>query len=383
MFLSVGHDEYWSGRQRSNVETARDSGLSLAFFSGNEVFWRTRWEDDYRTLVVYKESQEKVKKDPELEEWTGTWRDGRTINPLGSRPENSLTGTLFTVNAWRNDALEIPARFSPLRFWRDTSVAQMRSGTHDKRILKPGLLGHEWDEDLDNGHRPPGLVRLSETTVDNLWMIQDYGANYDSGTATHHLVMYRSVSGSLVFGAGTVQWSWGLDPHHDSPGGIPPDKANPTNIRLGVDQMGAEPDIQQATLNMFCDMGVTPGVSSLQAGLTMPSASTDTSKPEITAAVLRCEDMCYVDVTSRDSGGQVAGVEFSIKNQEDISWHPAVWTSPLNHIIPLFIRNISDNSDMSIGYRFLPGQDYEIQIRAVDDSYNVGEAVLLAFTTKV
>ena len=29
--------------------------------------------------------------------------------------------------------------------------------------------------------------------------------------------------------------------------GIPPDKANPTNIRLGVDQMGAEPDIQQAS----------------------------------------------------------------------------------------------------------------------------------------
>ena len=65
LFLSVGHDEYWSGQQRQNVESARDSGLSLAFFSGNEVFWRTRWEDDFRTLVVYKESQERVKKDPD------------------------------------------------------------------------------------------------------------------------------------------------------------------------------------------------------------------------------------------------------------------------------------------------------------------------------
>ena len=46
-------------------------------------------------------------------------------------------------------------------------------------------------------------MRLSQTTVNNLWMIQDYGANYDSGTATHSLVMYKSVSGSLVFGAGT------------------------------------------------------------------------------------------------------------------------------------------------------------------------------------
>ena len=71
-------------------------------------------------------------------------------------------------------------------------------GPGTKRLLKPGLLGHEWDEDLDNGHRPPGLVRLSETAVDNLWMIQDYGANYDSGSATHHLVMYRSVAGSKL-----------------------------------------------------------------------------------------------------------------------------------------------------------------------------------------
>ena len=203
LFLSVGHDEYWSGQQRRKIEEARDSGrgLNLAFFSGNEVFWRVRWENNYRHMVVYKESQEKVKIDPMLDEWTGTWRDGRPINPVGSQPENRLTGTIFTVNAWRHDALEVPARFSRHRFWRDTGVSRLGPG--EKRVIKPGLLGHEWDEDLDNGFRPPGLVRLSQTTVNNLWMIQDYGANYDSGTATHSLVIYRSVSGSLVFGAGT------------------------------------------------------------------------------------------------------------------------------------------------------------------------------------
>ena len=45
MFLSVGHDEYWSGGQRANVEAARDAGVHLAFFSGNEIFWKTRWEN--------------------------------------------------------------------------------------------------------------------------------------------------------------------------------------------------------------------------------------------------------------------------------------------------------------------------------------------------
>src|SRR5215468_7897359 len=42
IFLSSGHDEYWTGDQRANVEAARAAGVNLAFFSGNEVFWKTR-----------------------------------------------------------------------------------------------------------------------------------------------------------------------------------------------------------------------------------------------------------------------------------------------------------------------------------------------------
>ncbi|HZY84653.1 MAG TPA: N,N-dimethylformamidase beta subunit family domain-containing protein, partial [Gemmataceae bacterium] len=70
-FLSVGHDEYWSGGQRANVTAARDAGVNLAFFSGNESFWKTRWENSidgsgatYRTLVCYKESKDNAPTDP-------------------------------------------------------------------------------------------------------------------------------------------------------------------------------------------------------------------------------------------------------------------------------------------------------------------------------
>ena len=41
--MDTGHDEYWSGQQRTNVEAARDAGVNLQFWSGNEVYWRTRW----------------------------------------------------------------------------------------------------------------------------------------------------------------------------------------------------------------------------------------------------------------------------------------------------------------------------------------------------
>jgi hypothetical protein len=45
VFLSVGHDEYWSGNQRANVQAALNAGVNLAFFSGNEGFWKTRYQN--------------------------------------------------------------------------------------------------------------------------------------------------------------------------------------------------------------------------------------------------------------------------------------------------------------------------------------------------
>ena len=43
-------------------------------------------------------------------------------------------------------------------------------------------------------------------------MFTDYGSTTMlDGTATHNMTMYRAPSGARVFGAGTVQWAWGLD----------------------------------------------------------------------------------------------------------------------------------------------------------------------------
>ncbi len=39
-FLSVGHDEYWTGQMFDNVSAARDRGLNLLFLGGNSVFGR-------------------------------------------------------------------------------------------------------------------------------------------------------------------------------------------------------------------------------------------------------------------------------------------------------------------------------------------------------
>src|ERR1700710_2834134 len=151
LIVSSGHDEYWSARERANIEAARDAGVSLAFFSGNEVFWKTRFQSSSadgtstpnRTLTTYKDTHFDAATDPVT--WTGTWRDPRfALAPDGGRPENSLTGQLFIINSGSSD-ITVPSTFKNLRLWRNTAVANLAAG--QSRTLAPGAmtLGYEWD----------------------------------------------------------------------------------------------------------------------------------------------------------------------------------------------------------------------------------------------
>ena len=112
-----------------------------------------------------------------------------------------------------------------MRFWRNTSVATLAPG--QTATLADGTLGYEWDEDLDNGSRPAGLIRLSSTTRRRaVEQLQDYGSTYGAGHGHPPPdPVPRTRSGALVFGAGTVQWSWGLDGNHDR-GGAPRRRAH-------------------------------------------------------------------------------------------------------------------------------------------------------------
>ena len=172
IFLTAGHDEYWSAQQRANVTAARDAGVNLAFFTGNEVFWKTRLAPSIdgsstpnRTLVTYKETHYDAPTDPQdPPTWTGSWMDPRFSPPGdGGNPQNSLTGQLFDVNDGTTD-ITVPSQYSKLRFWRNTRVASLSSGQSTTLDAGVGTLGYEWDVDADNGFRPPGLMDLSSTT---------------------------------------------------------------------------------------------------------------------------------------------------------------------------------------------------------------------------
>jgi hypothetical protein len=318
VFMKAGHDEYWTASEVANVTAARNAGVNMAFFTGNEVYWKTRFGPDAagesdRTLITYKESLDSAQTDPDdPPTWTGAWYDPRFSPPAdGGQPQNALTGQLWTVNEGTT-AITVPSQYANLRFWRNTAVASLQPG--QTATLANETLGYEWDQDVDNGFRPPGEIDLSSTTVTAPQVVTDYQEDLSSETVTHHLTLYRASSGALVFGAGTVQWAWGLNSNHD-----------------GDSEPATSPIMQQATVNLLADMGNAQPVT-LMAGLVPATESTDTTPPTSTitspspGSSLASGSSVTITGTATDSGGGVvAGVEVSTDGGN--TWHPATTMS--------------------------------------------------------
>ena len=98
LYLSVGHDEYWSGGMRDAVERFVAGGGNAVFLSGNTCFWQVRLEEPDgagrpRTMVGYKQrfTRDPVYGTDRQHELTSLWSDH-----LVGRPENQLTGVSFS-----------------------------------------------------------------------------------------------------------------------------------------------------------------------------------------------------------------------------------------------------------------------------------------------
>ena len=269
--------------------------------------------------------------------WTGTWRDPRFSPPSeGGRPENALTGTAVHAST----PARVRFRCPPRRAGCGCGATQgcRLTGT---ATLADGTVGYEWDEDIDNGARPPGLVRLSSTTATGVEKLLDYGSTYGPGTATHRLTLYRDTNGggpdALVFGAGTVQWSWGLDGDHDR-GGSTPSSA-----------------MQQATVNLLADM-LRPAGDAADRIARQPPRPTRLRRlrrrPRRPARVTAGTPVTVSGTAADTGGGRVGGVEVSVDG--GATWHPATgreswsytWTPTASGQVTVRSRAVDDSGNL-------------------------------------
>lgn len=353
IFMTAGHTEYIDAGDRAAMTAARNAGVNLAFFSGNLMWWKTRWaasqygNEAYRTLITYKESLDSAQTDPaDPPTWTGSWRDPRFVasGDDSDQPENALTGQLWTVNCC-SYADQVPYQYAQDAIWRNTAIANLTSG--QTYTMPAQTLGYEWDSDVDNGLRPAGEIDMSQTCEDVSQALLTQDEQIGPAEECNSLTLYRAASGALVFDTGTVQWSWGLFAGDHDGTDVPVDK-----------------NMQQATVNLLAMMNVQP--ATLQAGLvagvapdyTAPPTSTITA-PAAGTAIASGSTVTISGTATDSGGGVVAGVEVSTDGGS--TWHPVTTMSP-------------DATSVTWSYTWSAAGlgTVTIESRATDDDANTG-----------
>lgn len=189
LFMTVGHDEYWSLTERNAVQDERDQGLSIAFFSGNTAYRRIRLNDsgagvDRRVITCYKSAT----LDPHRNARDTT--ADYYARPY-ARPENELVGLVWA--GWAHlDGFPFVVTQADHWIYQGTGVESGDS--------LGNIVGYEWDVVSNNGLSPASLEVVSESPA-----LHEYAYN-----SLAHATVYYPTPQSFVFGAGTIGWAKGL-----------------------------------------------------------------------------------------------------------------------------------------------------------------------------
>jgi hypothetical protein len=206
LFVSAGHDEYWSKEMRDHVETFVRAGGNAAFFSGDTCGWQVRFEDEGRTLVCFRD----VVEDP----LAGLANDRVTVGWAGApvdRPENTLTGVSYRrgAGAWLDEDTWRQAvyRVSFAEHWVFDGT-----GLSSGEAFGEGAVGYETDAaDIvweDGVARATGRDGTPETFV--VLAVAELGAWRAEGKGGHATMgVFRA--GGTVFTAASVDWSSALE----------------------------------------------------------------------------------------------------------------------------------------------------------------------------
>ena len=244
MFVSVGHDEYWSWGMRDRLDAFTASGGNAAIFGGNTCCWQVRFGDERRTMTAFKY---RADEDPVL----GT-ADERTLSGLWSdrrvgRPETSTTGLTFTRGGYSRYGLGVPRASGAYTVCRPDhwvfEGTRLRYG--DALGLADSIVAYEVDgceltTGVDGLPTPthadgaPETLEVLATAPARLWKRDEQPTRYanEPGELEHaaaavfgegweasayrlehnHAVLgaFTTPGGGTVFNAGVTDWAYGL-----------------------------------------------------------------------------------------------------------------------------------------------------------------------------
>jgi hypothetical protein len=244
LFVSVGHDEYWSWAMRDTVEAFLGAGGNAAFFSGNTCFWQVRPEDGFAAMTAYKY---RVAEDPVLggddpSRLTGIWSDRRI-----GRPENAMIGLSFSRGGYSRYGLGVPRPSGAYTVWRpehwafegtdlrygdalglaDRIVAYEVDGcamtledgrpvpTHEDgapaglEILAsaPAKLWHEDEQPTRYAGEPGDLEFVAESLFGPTWRDERHRLEFNHAV----VATFPHPGGGTVFNAGCTDWAYAIE----------------------------------------------------------------------------------------------------------------------------------------------------------------------------
>lgn len=354
VFMSAGHNEYWTQAQSDAVFAARDAGVDIAFFSANTSYWRVRLEQDPwqgvadSVITVYKTAEDG--QDDPSGHATTTFRS----SDIGA-PENALIGTMYVGD---NGGFYFPLRVTG-------KLAQDPAFRHtDLQSLEPeqyvdigkDIVGWEWDAHVENGLTPSGLSFLASTPTLGLVLLDEGNfANGTVGLASSDMTRYVAESGAQVFSTGTILWGWGLGSR-------------------GVTARDTDPYLQQITVNVLADMGLQPGSPSNAVVLDGDSGivSSD-AHPVRNEGEFPPIQFANVVVTP-DAGLISGGLSAIVSWTTDRPTRGQVWYGPVTGNTPVE-GGTSAEYETEHAIRvdgLVPGSDVVFRIAAMDEQGNLG-----------
>jgi hypothetical protein len=196
-FISGGHDEYWSKAMFDAGDAARNAGVNLAFFGGDDMGWQIRFEPSStgapdRVIVCYKDASIDPTTDPSLV--TMPWWNW----PEPFRPPQELMGMQY-ADQLQNNA------YVPYIVTNSGNWLYVGTGFHDGDSVL-GIVGYEADSFQSSFTQP--------SVVSGTYVLLSHSPFSDTGTGAadySNSSIYQAPNGAWVFAAGTDGWSWALD----------------------------------------------------------------------------------------------------------------------------------------------------------------------------
>lgn len=246
LYLSVGHDEYWSWGMRDALDGFVAEGGNAAIFSGNTCFWQVRFGEDHRTMTCfkYRADEDPVVGTADERFLSGVWSDRRV-----GRPETSTIGLTFTRGGYSRYGLGVPRGSGAYTVWRPGHWTLAGTGLRygDELGRADAIVAYEVDgcevATADGLPSPTGAdgapegLEILATAPARLWTREEqpsryadepgelehaaaavFGAGWEGHVqqlANNHACMavFRRPGGGTVFNAGVTDWTFGLQGH--------------------------------------------------------------------------------------------------------------------------------------------------------------------------